>query len=146
MVIKYIEAESGRPDGSVWTLEQMQVKYPQHDFNAGPPTGYVLFEEPTLPPRQPLQVHLFGRMYKKPGTDIWTHDVTVREMYPHERAGYEEDLKRQFYASTGYLSWTYDAKLSRWVPPKQPGGGIPPPDGSTYAWNEAQQEWILQEI
>lgn len=146
MTIKYIEATNDIPSGSVFTLEQMQTRFPGHNFEAGPPAGYAMFEEQDLPSKQPMETYFYGKLHKKPGTNIWTIDVSAREMYPHEKSAYIEDLKRDFYKNTGYLSWTYDPAISRWVPPKQPGDGTPPPDGSKYVWNEAQQEWLLQEI
>lgn len=145
MIYDYIETTNGIPSGRVRTLQQMQAKYPQHNFDSGPPPDYALFEQPEIPPVGPLQKVELKRVYKKPGTDIFTHEVSVRDMDEVERAAHIEEIKRNFYKNTGYLSWTFDPAINRWVPPKAPPNGALVPDGAKFTWNEAQQEWLPQE-
>lgn len=147
MAYNYIQTENGIPSGSVFTLEQMQQKFPSHDFTQGPPANYALFEEPGDPPEVgKYQKLVIKRVYKKPGTEVFTQELAVKDMSPAERAAAIEEMKRQFYANTGYLSWTFDPIVDRWIPPKQPPNGTQVPDGAKFIWNEAAQEWTLQEI
>lgn len=147
MAYKYIQTTNGIPSGGVYSLEQMQRRFPNHNFDQGPPENYALFEEAVdLPPLGMYQKYAIERVYKKPGTEIYTQEVEVRDMDPVEKAAAIEEMKRQFYKATGYLSWTFDEAVNRWIPPKQPPNGETVPDGAKFIWNEATQEWLPQEI
>lgn len=145
MSYSYIETTNGIPSGRIWSREQMQTKFPQHNFDSGPPPNYALFEPPELPQLGRYQRYDIKRMFKKPGTEIFTQEVGVRDADEYEKAADIEEMKRNFYRSTGYLSWTFDPAIDRWVPPKQPPNGDQVPDGAKFTWNEAQQEWVPEE-
>jgi hypothetical protein len=147
MTYKYIETKNGLPSGAVYSLEQMQRRYPDYDFNQGPPENYALFEEsvPTELPGMYKKIKV-NRIYKIPGTEIFTNELEIVDMDPIEKAAVIEQMKRDFYKATGYLSWIFDEQVNRWIPPKQPPDGTLIPDGTKFVWNEAQQEWVQQEI
>ena len=94
----------------------MKRRYPNHDFNQGPPENYTLFEE--IPAPQELGMYKnvkIKRIYKIPGTEIFTNELEVVDMDPVEKAAAIEQMKRDFYKATGYLSWIFDEQVNRWL-------------------------------
>lgn len=128
----------------------MRQVMPNHDFDQGPPDGFMLFarvEPPILGvyelfdetiggniavafPHNGLSYEIIDGGYK----DVWH----VRAMTPEEVAAKQDEVQSSFAASRPtWVSWTFNAESCLMEPP------VPhPSDGSAYAWSETQQVWV----
>lgn len=124
--------------------------YPNHDLDAGPPSGYMEFvwvDRPDIGPykvfddsvgaetslafpHNGLTYEIVDGKYKH----VWhTVDLSTEEIAAKKQAAHD------FWAAThNYASWTFDEATCLYVPP------IPYPD-DTYGppdWDEDTQSWV----
>lgn len=136
----------GHPD----TIENLKVCYPSHDFESGPPSGWVVFErvdEPILGPYEKWDDDYKGAMndsYPHNGLEYQFVDGKVKSVWHTvPLSDGEKDLKinavKTYWTSTdgpNWSSWTFNETKCEWEPPTPR-----PIDGKIYEWNEGTTSW-----
>ena len=125
--------------------------YPDHDFDQGPPSGWMEFVRVAPPeigvyqkftetiggnialafPHNGLEYAIVDGKY----TDVWhVEDMTEEEKLEKQNA------TKAFFAENfpDWTSWTFNEETCDMEPPV-----ARPTDGQVYTWNEESQTWVL---
>tara|TARA_R100001460_G_scaffold9580_2_gene22957 strand:- start:3302 stop:3772 length:471 start_codon:yes stop_codon:yes gene_type:complete len=121
-----------------------------HDFDSGPPSGYMLFirsEPPLLTPYQKFNEAIGGNIaiaFKHNGLsydivdgvykDVWH----VLDMTAEEIAAKQKFTKDEWVANGGYASWVFNETNCAFDAPV-----AYPEDGQVYTWDEDTVSWVV---
>ena len=127
-------------------LEQM---YPNHDFESGPPEGWMEFirvAPPEIGVYQKFDDNIgsnIANAFQHNGleykivdgkyTDVWH----VLDMTEEEIAEKQQVTKESFAEYPNYASWTFNEEKCTFEPPVEY-----PTDGNLYRWDEETTSWV----
>lgn len=133
----YIEISNGVPVGSKFNFEYMTKRFPDHDFDAGLPVGFVEYVEGKKPEIKRFEKLVITLNYD--GEKV-VESFSVRDMTLEEKEIAIELKRRNFVLATGFESWKYDEELDQFFAPIPILDAV---DGGTYEWSEETLSWVL---
>ena len=148
----YIKIDKdNKPINHPLLLSNMVDCFPNHNFNAGPPEGYLPFErvpEPELGPYEKWDESIKGEQ-----CDAWSHngmqyelvDGKIKDVWKILPLTDEEKKAKQDAVKDGaYASWTFNEELCIMEPPvphPDPKGEEFEKNGKAWIWNESDRKW-----
>lgn len=124
--------------------------YPNHDFESGPPPGWMEFvrvEPPTIGVYDTFDETIGGNIalaFEHNGleyaivdgkyTDVWHH----RAMTDEEKLAKQNAVKERFAETLNYASWTFDEEKCQMVAPVD----YPTDAEKPCTWDEENQTWV----
>ena len=123
--------------------------FPNHDFDFGPPAGYMSFirvEPPEIGVYEMFEPTIGGNIALAFSHNGLSYDIVdgvykdvwhVRDMTTEEKTEKQNAVKAAFAESQPtWTSWTFNETTCQMEPPV-----AYPDDGAIYTWNEENQTW-----
>jgi hypothetical protein len=142
--------ESNVPQGHPAFEYNLKECFPEHDFDSGPPSGWLEFERTPEP-----KLNVYEKFDDTKGSEncdaFETHngltyelvDGKIKDTWHVIPMTDEEKTKKQEQAKVDYggpESWTFNEETCEWDPPI-----AYPSDGKPYVWNDSTSSWDLVE-
>jgi hypothetical protein len=120
--------------------------HPDHDLDAGPPSGWMEFERvepPVIGPYQKFTETIGGNIalaFPHNGLEYAIVDGKYKDVWHVEDMTKEEKTEKQNaikaeWAENGFASWTFNEETCSFDPPTEK------PDGN-YRWDEETTSWV----